>query len=671
MSEKPINILLLEDEEAHVKLIQRAFESHAGRFSLTVASTVQEARAYLAGSVAELLITDLVLPDGKGTDFLPVDQQQCRFPIVLMTCRGSEQMLVEAIKAGALDYVIKSRATMSDMPRIAERALRQWKQITERKQAEERLRESEERFRSIFEHSTIGIYRTTPDGRIVMANPALVSMLGYVSFEQVARRNLEENGYEPGYPRSAFKQRMEAEGRVTGMESAWTRADGSTLFVRESGFAVRDRAGNVLYYEGTVEDITGRKQAEDALHRRDTVLEAVAFAADRFLKAGDWERDIQAALARMGKATDVSRVYIFENHVGEDGQLLTSQRYEWAATTPLIDASELQNFDYHANGFTRWEDTLSRGDVLYGHIRDFPPDEQRVLAPQHIQSVAVVPIFVDGNWYGFIGFDECRAPRDWSLLELDALRTAAAVIGAALYRRQAAQKLQVLSSAVEQSTKGIAIVDMQGNLQFCNEAFADMHGYAADELGGKHLSIFHTPEQMPSVEASNRQIREQGDFNGEIWHVRRDGTLFPTLMRNSLLRDEAGNAIGMIGTARNITDMKRAEEALQRVRDRLEERVEQRTTTLKATIRELRREIADRIAAEEAARQSEERFFKAFHASPTGIAITTIAEGRFVDVNDSLLRMMGYTRDEVIGRPKADWGVWNTPEDRARVVQKL
>jgi len=129
-------------------------------------------------------------------------------------------------------------------------------------------------------------------------------------------------------------------------------------------------------------------------------------------------------------------------------------------------------------------------------------------------------------------------------------------------RRRAEERLRLLSSAVEQSTEGIAMVDMEGNLLFVNNAFAVMHGYAPEELTGEHLSIFHTLAQMPSVEAASRQTQETGEFSGEIWHARRDGTVFPALMYNSLLRDETGESIGMIGTLRDITERKRAEEAL-------------------------------------------------------------------------------------------------------------
>jgi len=131
-------------------------------------------------------------------------------------------------------------------------------------------------------------------------------------------------------------------------------------------------------------------------------------------------------------------------------------------------------------------------------------------------------------------------------------------------RKRAEERLRLLSSAVEQSSEGISMCDLEGNLQFVNNAFAIMHDYTPEELVGRHLSIFHMPEQMPAVEAAKRQVQETGEFSGELWHVRRDGTVFPTFMHNSLLRDEAGNAIGMIATLRDITERKRAEEALRR-----------------------------------------------------------------------------------------------------------
>ncbi|MFH1370716.1 MAG: PAS domain S-box protein [Planctomycetota bacterium] len=139
------------------------------------------------------------------------------------------------------------------------------KEIAERKRAEESLRRTEQRFKTIFDNTILGFYRTTPDGRILLANPALIKMLGYDSFKELARLNLEKEGHDPSTPRSMFKKRIEEQGRVIGLESAWIKRDGSKLFVSESAYVTRDEQGNILYYEGTVQDITKCKEVEEKL----------------------------------------------------------------------------------------------------------------------------------------------------------------------------------------------------------------------------------------------------------------------------------------------------------------------------------------------------------------------------------------------------------------------
>jgi PAS domain S-box-containing protein len=141
-------------------------------------------------------------------------------------------------------------------------ALRSIELEKEAQQSEKALQESETRFRSIYENATVGLYRTTPDGRILMANPALVRLLGYDSFEELVQRNLEEHGYTSETSRAEFIRRIEREGRVTGLESGWLTRDGAVVYVLESATATRDAEGQTLYYEGSVEDITERKQLE-------------------------------------------------------------------------------------------------------------------------------------------------------------------------------------------------------------------------------------------------------------------------------------------------------------------------------------------------------------------------------------------------------------------------
>jgi signal transduction histidine kinase len=143
MTAKTLQLLLVEDDPAHAELIRRAFRSYDEQVHLTVVQSLREARATLSTTVPDLAIIDLLLPDGRGLELLPGDESAAAYPAVMMTSHGNEQAAVEAIKTGAVDYVVKSEATMTDMPHIAERALRAWGHITERKRLEAQLRQAQ------------------------------------------------------------------------------------------------------------------------------------------------------------------------------------------------------------------------------------------------------------------------------------------------------------------------------------------------------------------------------------------------------------------------------------------------------------------------------------------------------------------------------------------------
>jgi PAS domain S-box-containing protein len=158
-------------------------------------------------------------------------------------------------------------------------------------------------------------------------------------------------------------------------------------------------------------------------------------------------------------------------------------------------------------------------------------------------------------------------------------------------RKWAEERLHLLSQAVEQSSEGIALSDLEGNILFANKAFADLHGYEVEEIIGKHISIFHTPEQIPAAEEAIRQVRDMGKFIGESWHARKDGTVFPGLMHNSLLRGSRGRPIGVMEMLRDITDLKKAEEKLRENQAELERRVKERTADLMKAKEDLTSEL--------------------------------------------------------------------------------
>ena len=165
-------ILLVEDDASHIELIRRAFERRAPDVDLLTANTLNRAYALLATSAVDLVITDWLLPDGQGTDVLPKNDREPAFPVVVMTSHGNEQVAVEAMKAGALDYVVKSAETLTDMPHIAERALREWRHIIERLQAEREIARLQNLLQNITDSMPSALITLDTEGHVLTWNPA-------------------------------------------------------------------------------------------------------------------------------------------------------------------------------------------------------------------------------------------------------------------------------------------------------------------------------------------------------------------------------------------------------------------------------------------------------------------------------------------------------------------
>lgn len=190
-------------------------------------------------------------------------------------------------------------------------------------------------------------------------------------------------------------------------------------------------------------ELTVRQQTEAALRRREAILKAAAVAATHFLHGESWQASVEEVLAQLGNATRVSRVYIFKNTTGADGTLQVSYRFEWTAVgiSSQLDNPELQNAPYDDAGFGRWKNVLGAGNLIHGNVSNFPTYERALLRAQNVVSIVVVPIFADGDWWGFMGFDDCRRKRNWSPAEFDALRTVANTLGAAIRRERTEAEL--------------------------------------------------------------------------------------------------------------------------------------------------------------------------------------------------------------------------------------
>jgi len=266
-----LRLLILEDNPYDAELEVAMLEKAGYVCQWERVETRTEFLAHLDTPDYDVILADYNLPAFDGLTALKLFLERgLDLPFILVSGLLGEELAIESLKAGATDYVLKDR--LSRLGPAVERALREKEEQRQRRQTEEALGESEARYRDLFRNSVLGIYRTTPDGRILVANPALVQMLGYSSFEELAQRNLEEGGIVPPYDRSTFKEHIERERQIIGLESVWLRCDGTKVFIRENARAICDEKGCVLYYDGTVENITERVRSEEERARAEEAL---------------------------------------------------------------------------------------------------------------------------------------------------------------------------------------------------------------------------------------------------------------------------------------------------------------------------------------------------------------------------------------------------------------
>lgn len=223
------------------------------------------------------------------------------------------------------------------------------------------------------------------------------------------------------------------------------------FFVREVEIGSRVLEQSIHYIPESdlirsyVVDITERKQAEAQLHKRDSLLQGVAEATNHLLTNPDYNTAIANALAILGMAAEVDRVYLYENHPHPiTGEVAMSLRFEWTqgSVEPKINQPYWQNYSYSACDLSRWYAALSTGNSLSGLVREFPAVEQAVLDQGGTCSILMVPIQVSNQFWGYIGFDDCSSERRWSKSDESILFAMAASISGAFQRQQTEQRIR-------------------------------------------------------------------------------------------------------------------------------------------------------------------------------------------------------------------------------------
>ncbi len=609
------HILIVDDDprilHAQATILERAgyhvFKASGGQDALRLAREMQP----------DLVLLDVVLPDIDGVEICrrikadpALDQP---FVILLSGVRTRSDEQAEGLEAGADGMIARPIANRELLARV-EAFLRI-------RRAEQKRRASEARYRDIFENAPIGLYRTTPEGEIMMVNPALVDMLGYESFEELAQRDLESEGYHPDYPRSAFKRRIEEEGRVTGLEAAWQRKDGSTLFVRENARAVYDADGRLVAYQGTVEDVTERVQRTKRIERLNTVLDAIGDVNQLIVRERDRDELIAGACRRLVETRGYRMAWIAL--LGEDGSPFHTAQASPEGCVPVTVEGLRELCE---------DEALLQADVWVADAADVcqPADVYRD------DSLMAIRLEHAGVVHGLMAVS--LPPKiDIDAREKALFREVAGDIAFALHSIRLEEEHRRADRALEESERRQSLVlnatvemfayyNTDLEIQWVNQAAADSVGLSREALVGCHCYEVWAQRQEPcegcpvlkALRTGKPQQTEQTTPDGRVWFVRG----YPVF-------DEEPGGHGEI-----------------------------------EGLVEFSQEITEQKAAEEALRESEERYRVLFER--TGAATVVFGDDGVIRMcNEEFMALAGLLREEIEGRMR--WSDFVADEDLERM----
>lgn len=443
LSAEKFSILVVEDEQPHALLVKRAFEQDGASFNLKLAGSLEEARRWLEANQPALVVTDLVLGDGSGFELLPGSLEAARVPVVVMTSQGDEHKAVEAMKSGALEYVVKSAQTLGDLPRIASRALREWEHLTGKRAAEVALRDSEMRFRRLFEQSYDAIFIHHLDGHLLNANSRACDMLAASERELLSMNFYELPAEQEREPVREALRELNKSGEKR-FECVFVRRDGSTLVVDLSSKVIDPEKSLV---QSIARDITRRKWSETTLKYRLEVEQLIAGISTQMISLDSL--DIQSGMAqafeRLVEFCQVDQGLIYSCQ-DKDGGLTCL--HQWSSGGIQPEPSPIAALP--PAKFSEWLACLQTRDQLFEtHAFDLLSGDCGPLDTPYqglIGTLMFVPLSFNERLIGFLELDTLVRQRRWSEEDRLLLKTVAAVFMHALERQRIERHLEGLAT---------------------------------------------------------------------------------------------------------------------------------------------------------------------------------------------------------------------------------
>ncbi len=449
--------------------------------------------------------------------------------------------------------------------------------------------------------SSDGICQTTPDGRLLHANPALARMYGYESPGEMLAcvTDVCRQLYVHPEDRAELLRRLEADGEIHDFECPVRRKDGQIIWISQNSRVVRGDDGKVLCFEGVIRDITARKQAEQARQQAQEELERRV--AERTSELERVRADLQAQIAersrterRLAAAYAVSRVLAEAQTLAEASPRIIQavcESLDW--TLGVIwevdrSANRLRCVEvWHAPGaevgafIERSRQTaFSSGVGLPGRIWA-SSQPAWIVDVTRDTNFPRAPIAAAVGLHGAFGFPIRRGPELLGVIEFfspsiqepdpDLLRmmeTVGGQIGQFIERKRAEESLHaehaLLHAVAEGTTDAVFVKDCQGRYVLINRSGAQYLGRTVEEVLGKDDSaLFDADSAHPIMEGDRRVLAADEAMTYED-ETRVGGVERTFLSTKAPYRDAAGNVIGLIGIARDITDRKRVEAELRR-----------------------------------------------------------------------------------------------------------
>ncbi len=404
------------------------------------------------------------------------------------------------------------------------------------------------------------------EGRVAIVNSALARMLGYEPEELVGREVFDL--LPPQYHREAaerIRSRTEEPWDLEGL-----RKDGSRFPARLTArnIVYRGRPARVV----AVRDLSREREAREAVRRREAILEAVATAAQQFLAASSWQDVVAEVLAGLGQAGAVSRAYLFENRILPDGRLARYERHEWVApgVDSVIGRPEHQGVPYGDADLAAILRRLGHREVVQVVAGRLPEASRAHLAREGVRAALMVPVFVGDEWWGYLGFDDCVAERVWSAAEVEALRAAAGILGAAIRRERAEADRQDAEERYRRLVERIPAVvyeaefGEEGRWHYVSPQIEPLLGFGVEEWladPGLWLRRVH-PDDRPRVLADERLAAAGGALSSEYRLLARDGREVWVRDEAEVVRDGAGRPVLLRGLMYDVTVMRQVQEQL-------------------------------------------------------------------------------------------------------------